>query len=237
MPPEYRRQRRSYGILWALVVIALVVLAFYLGSRYGAFSIPQQPASSTPTTTVTTVEAGSEYYSNPAEWQTYSDTAAGYSIAYPIDFSADEPNAPKSSTDWMMNNVAQAPGLKTFTLTIPSAFEPQTNFADATLTVGYSTNSKAIANCLLAQNGEATGTPATTNGTSFDVFTVNDAGAGNLYDTTSYRTVSASRCYVVEYTIHSSQIANYPSSYDLQPFNEGQVQAVLDKVVGTFTFL
>ena len=135
---------------------------------------------------------------------------------------------------------ANAPGIKYFTLTVPRAFEPQTNFVDATLTVGASANNTAVAQCLTPDQsgGPATATSsATINGINFTVFKSTGAGAGNYYETTSYRTLHAGECYAVEYTVHSGQIANYPASYNLQPFNEQQIDSVMQNIVGTFKFM
>jgi hypothetical protein len=132
------------------------------------------------------------------------------------------------------------PGVTWLSITIPAAFEPQTNFADAKLTVGDSGDSQAIAGCLapIASGipGESMAT-TTINGAVFSVYKTADAGAGNYYETTSYRTLHAGECYAVEYTIHSSQIANYPAQYELQPFNETMLTDVLDRMVGTFRFM
>jgi hypothetical protein len=76
----------------------------------------------------------------------------------------------------------------------------------------------------------------TINGITFTAFNFAGAGAGNYYETTSYRTLHAGQCYAVEYTVHSGQIANYPASYDLQPFNESKINTVMQAVVGTFKF-
>lgn len=230
------QKNRGSAVVWIVVLIVFAAAAFYLGLHYGTPAPAQNPVIATSTSPVV-VQEGSEYYSNVAEWQSYQDTAAGYAIAYPIDFSTDEPLSLKSSTDWLTNNVAQAPGFKIFTLTIPKVFEPQTNFSDATLTVGYSKNAAALADCLIAQNGESTSTPVAINNADFTVLTSNDAGAGNLYETTSYRTTHAGACYVVEYTVHSAQLGNYPTSYNLSQFDETRVRGVLDTIVGTFRFL
>jgi len=124
-------------------------------------------------------------------------------------------------------------------LTIPSAFEPQTNLADATLTVGGSKNSAAIAECLTPDQsgGPATATSSVTiDGIPFVLSTFNSAGAGNLYATASYRTIHAGECYAIEYTIHSSQIANYPSSYNLQPFDASKISSLMQTIINTFKF-
>lgn len=228
--------RSSALIVWVLVVLVLVGIAFYIGFTINQ-TIPASSSTSATSTTTTSASTQSAYYSDPSEWQTYADSSAGYSIAYPIDFSANESNSPAPSTDWYANNVEQTPGIKTFTLTVPASFEPQTNFVDATLTVGYSQNDKAIADCLIAQNGEATTSTQTIGNATFTVFTSNNAGAGQLYETTSYRTTHAGACYAVEYTVHSAELGNFPASYNLQQFNESQVDSLLNRIVGTFTFL
>ena len=123
----------------------------------------------------------------------------------------------------------------------PAAFEPQTNFAEAKLTVGASGNAAAVAQCLVA---EPTGTPnhcrpprRRSMEPPSPFFILSDAGAGNYYETTSYRTLHAGQCWAVEYTIHSSQIGNYPPEYQLKPFDEAKLHDVLDRIVGTFKFL
>jgi hypothetical protein len=227
-------------LLAAILFIGLPFLWLWVGVRYGEFigrlntlfalegkNYPVQSSN------------GEEYYGNPAEWQTDQDSAGGFSIAYPIDFSIDQNYPATPSTDWRLGANGTA-GVKALAITIPSAFEPQTNFVDATLTVGRSANGAAVAGCLVpdptAGEDVATSTMAI-NGIAFTVFHSNDAGAGNLYDTTSYRTVHGGQCYALEYTVHSSQVANYPASYDLKPYNKAAVTGLFDRIVGTFKFL
>jgi hypothetical protein len=232
-----------YSKLIALALfVALPFIGFYYGAQYGkiAASVGQAPTiTATAAATSTVAIAGTSYYSNPSEWQTdANNTSGGFSIAYPLDFDAQDNYSVSPSTDWRLN--ANASGVKYFTLTVPRAFEPQTNFADATLTVGASGNSATVAACLTPDQsgGPATATSsATINGINFTVFTSDGAGAGNYYETTSYRTIHAGKCYAVEYTVHSGQIANYPASYSLQPFSEQQINSVMQSIVGTFKFI
>jgi hypothetical protein len=89
----------------------------------------------------------------------------------------------------------------------------------------------------MAQQGEvAVGTVAI-NGVTFDKFTSSSPGAGNLYDTTSYRLIRDSQCYAIEYTIHSTQLANYPASAGVKAFNSATVTAQLTSIVSSFKFL
>ncbi|HEX4104266.1 MAG TPA: hypothetical protein VHZ04_02185 [Candidatus Paceibacterota bacterium] len=231
-----------YSKLIALILfVVLPFVGFYLGIQYGEnLVLGNRSVTIVSSSGQSGAGTGAAYYSNTAEWQTdmRSEADAGFTIAYPIDFTADDNYSAAPVTDWRLN-ASSTPGTKFLTITIPSAFDPQTNFADATLTVGASASNAAIANCLTPDpTGGPAATPASTtiNGVPFTVFSSADAGAGNYYETTSYRTTHAGECWAVEYTIHSSQIGNYPPSYDLQVFDQSMIQGVLDRMVGTFKF-
>lgn len=236
MRVEWNKVTWYSKIIALILFVALPFIGFYYGTKYGeTLQLIASVASST-----ATAATGVEYYQNVAEWQTdANNTSGGFSIAYPIDFDAQDNYSVTPSTDWRLGANGE-PGIKYFTLTVPRVFEPQTNFADATLTVGTSARNVAIAQCLApdAEGESATATSSVTiNGANFTVFHSTGAGAGNYYETTSYRTLHAGKCYAVEYTIHSSQIANYPQSYDLHPFDKATITELMDRIVGTFKFL
>lgn len=180
----------------------------------------------------------SGYYENVSAWPTDQANGGGFTFQYPLDFMTDDSYAAAPSMNWSLDADGTSGNLWT-TLTIPATFEPQTNFADATLTVGDSENATAVTQCL-ADEGSGGPVLATStqniNGIAFTVFQSSGAGAGNLYQTTSYRTIHDGQCWAIEYTIHSTQIANYPPQYDLQPFDENEIAAVLNRIVGTFKF-
>jgi hypothetical protein len=238
-----------YSKLLALVIfILLPCLAFWYGVQYGELLGVVKNATTTTGTVASSSNAENSYYKNTSEWQTYNDTQRGFAIAYPIDFPDDENYLPPTHmTNWSMIMDDDAPGIQDFKLTIPPAFEPQTNFEGATLTVSE-TNAEQLRGYELgclgdhAMMGEpydypnvATST-LTINNANFTVLNSGNGGAGSFYETTSYRTLRNGECYAIEYTIHSSQIANYPASYNLQPFDKVMVTDVLDRIVGTFKF-
>ncbi len=218
-------------ILALILFVALPFIGFWYGMQYGELVAPLNVAPGAGM-------GGTDYYHNVAAWQTDQNNA-GWSIAYPIDFDANDIYSKTPSMDWRIGADANQPGVLAFTLTIPRAFEPQTNFADAKLTVGYSADKNAVASCLSplpsAQPRNAVPS-ATINGVTFAVFQTADAGAGNFYETTSYQALHAGKCWAVQYTIHSSQIANYPAEYGLQPFDKAKLTDILDRIVGTFRF-
>ncbi len=175
------------------------------------------------------------YYQNVSEWQTLPRSDAGFSIAYPLDFDLTDDYSLPPTTQWRSDS-HNTPGKLILTISIPKAFEPQTNFNEAKLTIGSTRDAKAVLQCLAGEPSAPTST-VTINGASFVRFETSDAGAGNLYKTTSYNVVRNGQCYAIEYILHSSQIMNYPAEYNLKPYDEAKLKDVLDRIVGTFKFL
>lgn len=169
--------------------------------------------------------------------RTFTDTGHTFSLDYPQTvtvFGAD----PGYTTSWMQN--ATTSGLLLARLDLEKDFEPKTNLSGVTLTVGTSADPSAVASCLTYN---PTGGPAlkatkeTVNGTTYTVFTASDAGAGNLYETKSYRAVKNSQCYAIEYTIHSTNIGNYSPDQGITAYDRSKVEAVFQGIVGSFRFL
>ncbi|MDB5237572.1 MAG: hypothetical protein JWL88_674, partial [Parcubacteria group bacterium] len=139
------------------------------------------------------------------------------------------------TTDW--SSGSSQTGLVLAQVSIPQSFEPKTNFGDAKFTIGTSPDPIAVKNCLVAQSGgPLKSEKVTINGTAYTKLTYSDAGAGNRYDTVSYRTVRNSQCYAIEYTIHSSQFANYPAG-SITEFDQTKIQTILESVAHSFRFL
>lgn len=233
----------------ALALALFIVLSFgglWIGVQYGELRqrvddgfMELQNSRSVAASAVPSVNS---YYEEVSTWQTNQDTdrnTGGWSIAYPIDFETNGNYSVTPVDDWRVG-MPGGPGYKMFTLTIPKVFEPQTNFSDATLSVGMSGNAKAVAECLVPEmtDGRSVTSTLLIDNIPFTVFHFADAGAGNYYETTSYRFLrgGGQQCWVVEYTIHSSQIMNYPAEYQLKPFDASKLTNVLDRIVGTFKF-
>ncbi len=169
-----------------------------------------------------------------ASTSVFTDQGNTFTFDYPSQFSASGGGV-GYTTQWMHN--ATGSGMILATLTIPSSFEPHTNFAGATFTVGTSADPSAVAGCLTDANGAtATGTQISLNGTPFAELSYEDAGAGNFYDVVSYRTVRNAQCYAVEYTIHSTDLGNYPPG-SVSQFDQSSVDAILNGIVQSFRFL
>ncbi len=168
---------------------------------------------------------------------TFTDQGKTFTFNYPSQFSVTGGDGSYSS-DWsMVNNSAD--GILLAKLVIPSSFEPKTNFADAKFTVGTSPSPDAVAQCLATPQS---GTPVkkstvVIHGTTYTKFVTTDAGAGNQYETTSYRTIRNGQCYAVEYTIHSTNLGNYDPSQGISAYDHVKVEDVLESIVQSFMFL
>jgi membrane-bound inhibitor of C-type lysozyme len=164
----------------------------------------------------------------------FTDTAKTFSLSYPSMFTLMGGEVGYTQS-WRTN--ATTSGMILAEVNIPRTYMPSTNFADAKLTVGVSSDPTSLALCTVPENGEVAAGTQNINGTTFTKITESDAGAGNFYDTTSYRVVKNSECYVVEYTIHSSNIGNYSPDQGITEFDKTKIQGILEASVQSFTFL
>ena len=167
---------------------------------------------------------------------TFTDQGNTFSFAYPAGVTV-AGGGVGYSTDWIVNNQDQTNGLVLAKATLPRTTQPKTNFSEATLVVGTSSDPKAITDCLVPQAGaDKNTTNVTINGVTYTVSHMGDAGAGNLYDTTTYSTLRNSQCYSIEYTIHSTQLGNYDPSQGVSAFDQAKVKAVMEGMVQSFKF-
>lgn len=127
------------------------------------------------------------------------------------------------SQDWSFGSADL--GNLLLVLKSPRNLYPKTNFSEARFTIGVSDNTA----CLKARAGETK--------LGDDRFKSTDAGAGNYYETTSYRMMQDKQCYALEYTIHYTNILNYSSDQGVSEFNKPQVEKMMQGVVDSFKFL
>ncbi len=168
--------------------------------------------------------------------QQFTDSAGTFSFTYP-DTVTVSGGGVGFTQGWMVN--ATSSGLVLAKAVLGESFQPDTNFSEATFTVGTSPDPSAVASCLThnPSGGPAVApTMQTVNGTAYTVLHSSDAGAGNRYDTTSYRTVRDGQCYAVEYTVHYTALENYPAERGITAFDEDAVQSVMESIVQSVRF-
>ena len=166
---------------------------------------------------------------------TYVDSAKTFSFSYPSQFSISDKET-ENSQNWRVETPDL--GLLLAVIQIPKSFLPNTNFGEAKFTVGVSSNSNAVKNCVFSDNRNMeTVNKVTIGSREFTKVTFTDTGAGNYYDTTSYRTIYNNQCYAIEYTIHSSNIYNYPPEREIKEFDKIKINSVLENIVQSFKFI
>ena len=254
IPPSTATSMVSYSCAQGTIAAAFATSSVALALSDGRdLALPQVQSGSgiryekkaTDGTDVTFVSKGSDAFLEENGSITYSDCLAGattstsggttftdssstfsFKYAPPLTVSG---GGIGYTTDWMVN--ATTSGLVLATVSLPQSFEASTNFQGAKLIVGTSADPNAVATCLTS------GTSITINGTVYKTSEMSDAGAGNFYDTTSYRTVRDSQCYVIQYTIHTTNIGNYSPDQGITAYDKTKITNELEGVVRSFKFL
>ena len=169
------------------------------------------------------------------ETNTFTDTGHIFSFSYPNKFilSGGELGY---TVNWAQQSTST--GLLITKVVIPKDFMPNTNFGDAKFTVGTSADPSAVTNCLIYNLGNVVSTTKITIGSQeFTKINFTDAGAGNFYETTSYRTIYNNQCYAIEYTIHSTNIENYSHDQGITEFDKSSIVNIFEGIINSFKFL
>jgi len=167
--------------------------------------------------------------------KTFTDQGKLFTFTYPAAFTL--AGGGIGYTENWKTNTDGTLGLILAQVNVPQSYQPKTNFVGATFTVGTSVDPKAVASCTTDSGSGITKSAVTINGIKYMKFVSTDAGAGNRYETTSYRTVQNDQCFALEYTIHYAELANFDPSTGVTAYNSVQTHSDLDSIVQNFTFL
>ena len=113
-----------------------------------------------------------------------------------------------------------------------------TNLHEAYVEIGIDANpldSNQVNKCLQPKDWEKSQGVITIGQKEFSSFVGNDAGAGNLYESQTYRRVQDGHCYEIAEVLHSSNIGNYEPG-TIKEFDKKYFSAVLDKIATSFEF-
>lgn len=164
----------------------------------------------------------------------FTDQGKTISFSYPNDLSVSGGGLGYTES-WRTNT--QSLGIILAKVILPKEIEPSTNFSEAVFSVGTSSDPNEIKNCLIPRNGEVEKDEVKINGLTYKKITLTDAGAGNYYDTVSYRTIQNDQCYAVEYTIHSTNIGNYSPDQNIKEFDTQKIVSILESMAQSVNFL
>lgn len=169
------------------------------------------------------------------EFHTFTDGSKTFSFDYGNDVMISG-GGTGYTEQWM--NEGKGLGLILAKVVLPRSFQPKTNFSEGTMKVSTSSDPDAIKECLNPPQGNnVPKSSASIGGVTFTTYTYGDAGAGNFYNTTSYRAIKNNQCYVIEYIIHSTNIGVYSPDQGIKEYDNVKVKKVFEDMVQSFTFL
>lgn len=151
---------------------------------------------------------------------TYTSSALGYSIAYPLDFTLVEDHKYAFSS---------TKNIEGFRVGIPADMATGTNLsADTYVSVEQLPNARlCTGDIFLKANVKATN--VTEAGVTYSVASSSDAGAGNRYDEVVYALKDSKPCTAVRYFIHYTNIQNYPAGA-VTEFNQAALMNEFDQI-------
>ena len=217
-----------FGVL--VLLVAAIVCGFLFWPHAGAPSAPAAPGDTTETSDLT----GRAIYAN-GEY--------GFTITYPEtastsdDFSTFYHLAPF----YRANGAAEATGTPVFQI-IGYATESDHSFPryyDAMVRIGVSSDAAEVADCtkITPDTGEEALPDAVMNGTTWKVFSFQNAGMMQYLKGVSYRTVHEGKCFVMEKLATGSSYRDDPASADDVPqATLDKAYADLDQIVQSFAF-
>jgi hypothetical protein len=217
---------------WTKTLLGIVIILAVLGAAW--YSRHTAVPVAAPTISTSTPSGGAT--TTPAV-ATYRSDRGGFTFQYDASYTMrEDTSGPYSGWPFL----TQQAGTKSVTISISTTTQPQTNFAGAEFRVAYSSSSNALAKCATVdpnQNFPSAVSQEVVNGIRFTSYKTSDAGAGNFYNTTSFRTLHAGACYAVDLMIHSTNIANYPPERQIQQFDAAKAESALRAILQTFKFL
>ena len=159
------------------------------------------------------------------DWQTYNYLPNNFTFNYPKDFGFTQ-----VSTVFLSERIVQLEPLENK--------YPNTNYVGSSFAIGTGF-AKTAAECLVSQsNGKSlmSNAPVVVNGLGFYKDQSNGVGAGNIYNSTIYRAWQNSLCVEMVLTIHTGNIANYPTESKVAEVDQTKPMAVLEQIMQTVKF-
>ncbi len=184
--------------------------------------------------TAVTYDPKSTFVQNKNCIENFSDANDTFTFSYNPFFHA-FPGENLPTQDWRVG--AKQKGMILANVIAQRTFLPKTNFSDARLKIGRSNEMEEITSCTAGGNGETKDGTKNIGGYSFSKFQLNEAAAGNRYETTSYRGIVDGDCYVVEYTIHSTNLGNYSPDQGIREFDRQKIQNEMEKIISSMKFI
>lgn len=209
-----------------LVTSGLIVLFFgvYFGFRF--WGQADEPAQGGTTNTDTDAVKG---------WELYTSPDGSVSVEHPAEARV-APIGSGPTQEWRVG-ATKASGILLADIRILGSYMPGTNFSDARFTIGRSADAEEIKSCTAVQDSMSERKDVKFGGYPFVMISTSEAAAGNRYDSTMYRGIFDGDCYAIEYTIHSTNIGNYPPERGIREFDKDKIVSIMEKMADSVEFL
>jgi len=156
---------------------------------------------------------------------TYRNEQYGFEIQYPSDFAVEATCFPEAT----IGNPVVSLRL------VGEPYHAGTNLLDACVIVGVDRSAEAREICMEPRPVEEYLGAEEINATIFSRGARVGAGAGHVYDVTSYRTLHGDACYEIALFLHSHNVGVYAPG-TVSDFDRGAVMDRLVRVLETFRF-
>lgn len=220
------KKENIFFLATAIIIIAIACITLYKPGRLANRGIQDANICSYEPSVSTAPDCGSSVC--PAEIKElqlaeYNNEEYNFSFFYPEKYVFN----PVMGYQYVANN-------SLVRVDLPESDFTGTNLGEASFIVGASRDEKAINACLKPADEEnAASSIESINGTEMKVFNGVGVGAGNIYETKSYRTVKNGICYEATLLLHSGNIGNYEPG-TVEEFNHEKALNGLIEILNTF---
>ncbi len=200
---------------WIVIVLAAVLIALAVwGVSRQSSSVPSPQASSTP-----------EIISGVPSVQ-YTNKQFGFSMWYPQTASPSEVN---------FEGYVPLTQTSVISFVLPRAMFDGTNLTEAGVYIGATTSPAIVSSCTKASRNadEKAAGRTKINGADFSIFTSTGVGAGNIYETKSYRRLLNGACLEIAELLHSGNIGNYTPGA-VKEFDHTKFSGILEAIIHTY---
>lgn len=157
-----------------------------------------------------------------ADWGSFASSEFGFSLRYPPGYTVDG--------GYVYQGLGPGMDITGVAFTVPSEMTQGTNLSnDTRLSVESLPEASSCTADRFLPEGASTPGEVTENGTDYSTASLNDAGAGNLYEETVFALVGTSPCLAVRYFIHSTNLANYDPG-TVTAFDKEDLMAQFDAI-------
>lgn len=225
---------KKVGMKYPFWIALAICFAAFLVAAFLFVRGTRQPSPVTNPTTAqsqpTTPSAPPKNENIPTGWKMYRSDRYGFEISSPATTMITLESDAYQPASWIGNGVTE--------IDFPLGAYAGTNLQQALVMVSATSGRDMLALCetsVPTYINQPLTKVATINGITFHMGEFTDAGMGNYYASTIYRTIHAGTCYEINLFLHSTYVGNYTPG-TIKEFDKPSIMRQLESVLATFQF-